>query len=1521
MKKITLIAFVALLPLLVVGQGWPAGYGGVMLQGFFWDSYLEHPDFGPNGTQQQRDLGNINIVPHSNPWGANIRHTWATMYDAGWGAGTDDWEVPLTSWANLEAVKGFVAPFIDLLWLPQSGATIAPALIPFSGSSTQTRGMRGGAQWNFNPGDYISNPDANGFVPYLWFDHGRGESYTYYTNGNPVQYTSMTYFGTEAELKSCIAAYKAMGCGAIEDVVINHKGFAGDFWFQENYTDPSTGHATSTNWTKADLVGLVYRNGGWTNWYMPLDGSTSEKQITGGGTGRDDGNYGGWANEVAHTSENAQRNTINYLRYLKDELGYAGFRYDYAAGLAPGRFAQYNMATTPTFSVGEFWTDTHPSVWIKNTASDGNITSAAFDFPLMSTIKNCFNSGYFHDLKDAGMLHDNILKRYAVNFIANHDTNKNLPTDTSNPNYANRTNSNIVEANAFLLAMPGTPCLFWAHFMHPAWHDDICRMILARRAAGVTNDAAIESAGNVGSNGVWWIIKGEKGRLLLQLGSDAVNQGNRSGYTEVFTSAVCRLAISNDAYGNADFANIYNNVKPALINGYPVFDKPSGSYYGTVTVNVRPSSEGCTLVYTTNGQNPTAASQRITAAEGVNLTFTESTDLRVGVLLGGEVVPTSIVHHAYVVSDDYPTTGEVKVYVYDPNGNTPNIYAWNGDDQDTQYTGGWPGWPMNYTKQIGGITWREATIPASKFNMILSEGGNSQTHNINNVDHEVFYTFRDGIATDVTSTYVKALHDPMVSIDRASGAYTGNLMVNLTSSVEGATIVYTIDRWETDIEYDAANQRTSTDANVPVTFATNGSHLVRAAILKNGSYIGKVARTYQVSGASGSGTTSGINIYVKNMVTNDRPRLYAWDNNQNALTNGWPGTQLSTTASNCGQTWYKYSFSNRTNVNLLFAITGDKDKTANISITAPGDYYYYYYPGAHFGDNNYHAGYIDVSNDSRHTTTTKAITVFMWDNGQWANILKLYPYSNGDIYWNWGSSWAEEGFPKTTINGQSWYYATFMNKSSLGAIVFNGNNGSERFEVSNTSSNVFIRFPKANDNWSTGSNVTSTYSRYLPAVETPQAGAVAAATLPSSATWVTDKPFCYFENTTSMAVPSAWVWNASKNLSGVTWPGEQLFDMVGISPEGHAIYRWTCATSDMPTKLIFSDGGANATSELTFENGGYYTVSGKQGVVADNVRSLVDLIADASLPTSKEIVVSNDLEVVYVSSDGSYAYAKDRNGDAIAPSVMQPGQKFYPGTNDYNYLRGGDDFDQSNWVKLLAPTGGTLLTNTMTHQHLAQTMVGRVIDHTNPTIQLAARPITDYTATDNYQMNTYIPASFVDQTEYFFVRPKAGEMCHVVWACYRGMEGGKHVFAVPASEQGSNGYNLDGAFAIEQDADYQGMVNQSGELTFNVGQMYELVGVIKALPASGGNGAPRRVTLNPKQSPVSDDFSLSVMEVITDSPIITVVDDLTGHVERQVQGVIYYNVAGQHSSKPFPGINIAVTRYTDGSTSTAKIVH
>jgi len=43
-------------------------------------------------------------------------------------------------------------------------------------------------------------------------------------------------------------------------------------------------------------------------------------------------------------------------------------------------------------------------------------------------------------------------------------------------------------------------------------------------------------------------------------------------------------------------------------------------------------------------------------------------------------------------------------------------------------------------------------------------------------------------------------------------------------------------------------------------------------------------------------------------------------------------------------------------------------------------------------------------------------------------------------------------------------------------------------------------------------------------------------------------------------------------------------------------------------------------------------------------------------------------------------------------------------------------------------------------------------------------------------------------------------------------------------------------------------------------------------------------------------------------------------VNKPVESVTYVNAQGMQSSKPFDGVNLVVTRYTDGTTSTTKVV-
>ena len=64
---------------------------------------------------------------------------------------------------------------------------------------------------------------------------------------------------------------------------------------------------------------------------------------------------------------------------------------------------------------------------------------------------------------------------------------------------------------------------------------------------------------------------------------------------------------------------------------------------------------------------------------------------------------------------------------------------------------------------------------------------------------------------------------------------------------------------------------------------------------------------------------------------------------------------------------------------------------------------------------------------------------------------------------------------------------------------------------------------------------------------------------------------------------------------------------------------------------------------------------------------------------------------------------------------------------------------------------------------------------------------------------------------------------------------------------------------------------------------------------------------------------------LADDALGMINDNATGVVEqlttdKQIAAIRYINMAGQESEKPFDGLNIVVTTYTDGTTSTVKVL-
>lgn len=619
MKRISTTVFSILFALSMMAQGWPAQYGGVMLQGFFWDSYVD------------------------------------------------------TQWANLEEQAAEMGDYFDLIWVPQSG--------------------------NCN-----STGNVMGYLPVYWFDHNSS-------------------FGTEEQLRSFIQTCKKYDLGVIADVVINHRNVlgVGGSW---------------VDFPAETYKGVTYQLGLADICKNDDGGATAKKyEVTGA---NDTGEGWSGARDLDHTSQNVQDNVIAYLNFLLNDLGYAGFRYDMTKGYAAKYTGLYNSTTKPTFSVGEYWDGYYPTVknWIDGTKVDGVIQSASFDFPTRYAIRDACNQNNWSKLSSKGINGYDEYKRYSVTFVDNHDTQYRSASEPQDP-----VKSFVEAANAYILTMPGTPCVFLQHWKQ--YKSSIKQLITLRKLAGIHNESEVKE---LNSSGMLYAaeVTGTKGKLILSCGMG----------TPAVSSSDYQLVEQGSAY----------KVYATKSLEQPWISVPSGNYSESfqVTLSAISTDADAKLVYTTDGSRPTASSASVDPGTSLTIDGASAT-LTVGLLSGG-VVKNVITRH-YTIKPFEPHTATV--YLKDPQWPSLYFYAWANDGKNTQLNGGWPGKTVTDYTMINGEKWYCQTFDIAtadySFNIIFDQGmGKDQTVDIGPITQDKYYE----MAAKVNGKYtVKDVTSVMTGIE------------------------------------------------------------------------------------------------------------------------------------------------------------------------------------------------------------------------------------------------------------------------------------------------------------------------------------------------------------------------------------------------------------------------------------------------------------------------------------------------------------------------------------------------------------------------------------------------------------------------------------------------------------------------------------------------------------------------------------------------------------------------------------
>ena len=702
-----------------------------------------------------------------------------------------------TKWTTLLNQSGEIGTYFDLVWLPPSGKS----------------------------------------------EGGTGYHQTQYSNQN-------SDWGKQKDLLEFINRMHAANTKVVADIVINHAGCKSSWcdFYPQNFGEFGTFQPDASWICKTDEVNFNPEAGEWK----------------GKATGTDDGGYNmqdnyASARDWAHADPRVQEMMKAYLKWMKEEIGFDGWRYDYAQGFKGKYIDMYNNAAANYFSVVEFWNGDMNN--IKSYLNDVNWNTLAFDFSTKYSAIQGIADGNYQRCKGSGLLGAG-LSKFAVTFVDSHDTyfgceggrDNNDEIGGCGKSMEDYNKDRVLGANAFILSMPGVPCVFYPHWAK--YKDAIGKMVLARKAAGVHSESQVsDEAGNGYYKAT---ITGKHGSVRLLLGPNSGYNTTPQGYTL--------------AYKGGNFAMYYTTTQTEV----PILSITPSATYKTATYKVEMTAVALsgtpTIYYTTDGSDPKTSETQMTYTGAFSIEGTMT--VKAYARLNG--VDSEVQEATYTYQEPQQTPLTVK-FMPPTTWETVYLYAWDGAS-----LGAWPGMEWK-TKDSEGWLYQVFSGDVREVNIIFNNGEGEQSNDIL-LDQDACYEW-DG-TQEKLSENCSLSNIPFQLIVNPEGKVFKTDTLSITMSTIGggddATIYYTLDGSDPK---EAAKPFTYTEA------ITIHSTTTLKAYAESGDQETEVqTHTYTYE----TPQTTPLTIAFRKPADWDKVHFYAWNDGGKTLYNGdWPGAEMT----------------------------------------------------------------------------------------------------------------------------------------------------------------------------------------------------------------------------------------------------------------------------------------------------------------------------------------------------------------------------------------------------------------------------------------------------------------------------------------------------------------------------------------------------------------------------------------------------------------------------------------------------